>query len=609
MIEQMKKVSVLALDSRRPDVVSQMQDAGVIHLDVEPRESEDLSELRETRAYLDRSLSLLPRQRPEGVETERQEYDFDAAMSTARFLIEVSERRRELEDRLDGLLREEKRLLPWGDFDPGDLAELAEHGLDIELYMMPPKQFKALEAERVFVIREAAAQVYFAKAYWPGEERLDLTPVNLPDRSLSTIRGEIDERRDALRDIERRIAEHQPERENLEKAIAEVDDRIRFEEVKGGMDTDEQLAYITGFVPAEYEPVVREAAKAGGWGLLIRDPGPEDTVPTRTKNPKAVDIIEPVFDLMGTTPGYREVDISFWFLTFFTVFFAMIIGDGGYGLVIFAASILAMISGKRKTGRVNKGTVLLTVLSVATVAWGAVTGTWFGYEPIGNWGFLATLKIPAISSFNPQSRETIQWVCFVLATAHLSIAHLWNFFLGLRRGKPKIKAFADLGWLSMMIGLYFLVLTVVLGEPIQGFSLYLIAAGVAFVLIFSEQRAGVNFFKGIGLGLANFFPTALDSISAFSDLISYIRLFAVGLATVEIAQSFNSMAAGVADGVFGIAAAVVILFLGHTLNLVMGALSVVVHGVRLNMLEFSRHLGMEWSGIPYRPFRKREQTT
>lgn len=608
MIETMKKVSVLALDSRRREVVQQMQDAGVLHLDVEHQESEDLAELREQRAYIERAFTILPRQRPEGVEAEASPYAFDDAMSTARTITELSDRRRELEDRLDGLLREEQRLVPWGDFDPGDIEELARHGLEMELYMMPPKQFKALDRERVFVIRETAGQVYFAKAYRPDEERIDATPVSLPDRSLSDIRAEIDERRHDLKGVMRKIDERQPERENLERAIAELDDRIHFEEVKVGMAADEQVAYITGFVPAEYEQVVRDAAQAGGWGLLIRDPDPEDTVPTRTKNPKAVDIIEPVFDLMGTTPGYREVDISFWFLTFFTVFFAMIIGDGGYGLVIFAASVFAMIRGKRKSGGVSKGVVLLTVLSLATVAWGAVTGTWFGYEPIGELPFLAALKIDAISSFNPQSRETIQWVCFVLATAHLSIAHLWNVILGLRRGKPKIKAFADLGWLSMMIGLYFLVMTVVLNHPLPEFPLYLIGAGVAFVLLFSEQREGTNFFKGVGLGLANFFPTALDSISAFSDLISYIRLFAVGLATVEIANSFNTMAAGVADGAFGIAAAVAILFLGHSLNLVMGALSVVVHGVRLNMLEFSRHLGMEWSGIPYRPFRKREQT-
>ena len=610
MIEKMKKVSVLALDSKRQQVVSEMQDAGVFHLEVEQKESDDLTELREQRAYVERATMVLPRQRPEGVEAEAEEYSFDGALSTAKYLNEIAERRRELEDRLDQLLREELRLEPWGDFAPEDLDELRRWDVDIRLYTVTQKQFKNVSAPRLFVVNRSNGQVYFAVAYREGEERLELTPVSLPERRLAEIRSEIEEKRGAVEETRDRIAERFPERENLQRALTAIDDRIRFEEVKVGMDTDESLAYITGFVPQEFEELVRDAARSGGWGLLIRDPEPDEQVPTRVKNRKSVSIIEPVFDLMDTIPGYREVDISFWFLIFFTVFFAMIIGDGGYGLLITAASIFAVIRGKRREGSPSKGAVLLTVMGIATIGWGAVTGTWFGYEPFAQIPLLASLKIEAISSFNPQSPETIQWVCFILATTHLSIAHLWKFIVGLRRGRPKIKAIAFLGWLLMMPGLDYRVLTVVLGQPLQDFSVYVILAGIAIVLVFSEQREGAGFFKGVGYGLANIFPTALDSISAFSDLISYIRLFAVGLATVEIAKSFNGMAAGMAaDGAVGIVAAVLILFLGHTLNLIMGALSVVVHGVRLNMLEFSRHLGMEWSGVPYRPFRKQEQTT
>jgi V/A-type H+-transporting ATPase subunit I len=110
---------------------------------------------------------------------------------------------------------------------------------------------------------------------------------------------------------------------------------------------------------------------------------------------------------------------------------------------------------------------------------------------------------------------------------------------------------------------------------------------------------------GIGKGLANLITIGLDGVSAFTDIISYIRLFAVGLASVEIAKSFNSMAEGMMDGIGGIIGGILVLLLGHTLNLIMGALSVIVHGVRLNMLEFSGHLGMQWTGTPYRPFSKR----
>jgi V/A-type H+-transporting ATPase subunit I len=152
------------------------------------------------------------------------------------------------------------------------------------------------------------------------------------------------------------------------------------------------------------------------------------------------------------------------------------------------------------------------------------------------------------------------------------------------------------------------VLQIVLGvEGIPTFALYLMGGGLAAVFLFSYQEEGRNFFIGVLKALANFITVFLDGVSAFSDIISYIRLYAVGLASLRIAESFNSMATGVAegvDGIGGIVAMVLILFLGHSLNLAMAALSVVVHGVRLNMLEFSGHLGMEWTGVPYTPFQK-----
>ena len=119
----------------------------------------------------------------------------------------------------------------------------------------------------------------------------------------------------------------------------------------------------------------------------------------------------------------------------------------------------------------------------------------------------------------------------------------------------------------------------------------------------SPARKAVSF-AALAMGVANLLTTFLSSISAFSDIISYIRLFAVGLAGIEISKSFNAIAAGFGSGPLGIIVGLLILLLGHSLNMAMGALSVVVHGVRLNMLEFSGHLGMEWSGKPYKPFKE-----
>jgi len=157
----------------------------------------------------------------------------------------------------------------------------------------------------------------------------------------------------------------------------------------------------------------------------------------------------------------------------------------------------------------------------------------------------------------------------------------------------------------MVLGLYFLVLNLVISSekfPVPLLAKWMIGSGFLFVVAFSRQEG--RFLRGVAMGVANLLTTFLSSISAFADIISYIRLFAVGLAGIEISKSFNAIAAGLGPGPIGLLVGGLILLFGHSLNMAMGALSVVVHGVRLNMLEFSGHLGMEWSGKPYKPFKE-----
>jgi len=125
------------------------------------------------------------------------------------------------------------------------------------------------------------------------------------------------------------------------------------------------------------------------------------------------------------------------------------------------------------------------------------------------------------------------------------------------------------------------------------------------VVVFGNQEKGKSFVKGLTAGLGGAFTTFLDSISAFSNIISYIRLFAVGMASVAIASSFNNIAAPLLSG-FTFPAGLLVLMIGHGLNIVMGMLSVVVHGIRLNVLEFSGQLGIEWSGYKYKPFKEKK---
>jgi V/A-type H+-transporting ATPase subunit I len=379
---------------------------------------------------------------------------------------------------------------------------------------------------------------------------------------------------------------------------------MRFEEVGEQLEGGEDLVWLSGYLPETKVDDFISLARQKGWAYQLDDVTEDDTPPTLIKYPKGVGIIKPVFDILGTVPGYRENDVSTWFLLFFTLFFAMIIGDAGYGIIFLATAVLLHAKAKKA----NTMVMLLYVLSIATIVWGSLTGTWFGSKEIlVAVPFLQTLVIPSISNY-PElfgltastAQNTVMKFCFIIGTVQLSLACILNVIHKIP--KKDLSFVADIGWLMDILALYFVVLQLVIGEPANMmYVASVVGAGFLLVVVFGSQGPGIKFGKGLASGLGGFFTTFLNTISTFSNIMSYIRLFAVGMASVAIAQSFNSMASGMLSG-FALVAGILVLVIGHSLNIVMGLLSVVVHGVRLNLLEFSGQLGMEWTGIAYEPF-------
>jgi len=596
MIVKMNKVFLVVMDAHREESLKKLKKLGVMHINPFKVSSDTLEDLEEQRVKIDRALMILPPDEcPEAEEYTSQE----DALSTAGEILETADEIRRRQEELDRMLRESDRLKVWGDFSPRDIAILREKGVDLRLFSIPPEKVDALEGYPVFPITKTKTIHYLAAVIPEEDIPGEICELPLPEHGPSELQKLIEKKEENLRELHDTMKGYLRHRAKLEKSLEYFDDSIRFETVLESFSEEEELSYLCGFIPVTKTDDLKIAAQKNGWALLITEPSEDDQVPTLVQNNKFVRMIQPVFDLLGTTPGYHEYDISMWFLIFLSFFFAMIIGDAGYGCIFLLLSIFVRI----KTGKASDIVRLLMLFSGTTIAWGAVTGTWFGSEMFADMAPFKYLIIKPISSFNPASGETVKMICFITGTVHLFLAHLQNFIKKL----PDLQAFAEFGWLVMILGLYYLVLNLVLDPvkyPMPAYALYMIAGGLGAVIVFGQQGSGVNFFKGVIKGIGGLLTTFLDGISAFSDIISYIRLYAVGLATVAIAQSFNQMASGLGNGIVAIVGGAVILLFGHTLNLAMGALSVVVHGVRLNMLEFSGHLGMEWTGIKYEPFRE-----
>jgi V/A-type H+-transporting ATPase subunit I len=251
---------------------------------------------------------------------------------------------------------------------------------------------------------------------------------------------------------------------------------------------------------------------------------------------------------------------------------------------------------------------LLYVLSIATVVWGAVTGTWFGMASAMNVPFLKALVIAQFATYpevfglkasDPQNM--IMKFSFTIGAIQMVLGSL--IAIKDKLAKKDLSWISNAGWAVAVIAMYLLSLKLVIHEDIN-LTLVFGMIGVAFVLVllFGGMSPDLTFGQGLKAGLANAFTDFLDTISCFGNVMSYIRLFAVGMAGVAISQSFNGIAAGMHGPL--IILGVVVVLIGHALNIIMCFLSVVVHGVRLNVLEFSGQVGLEWTGIPYEPFKE-----
>jgi V/A-type H+-transporting ATPase subunit I len=358
---------------------------------------------------------------------------------------------------------------------------------------------------------------------------------------------------------------------------------VAFHEVGAGMGAVSEVTYLQGYCPAEWVEGVRKAASKQGWGLLVDKPEPDEEIPTLIRHPHWVKPIKVVLDFIGVLPGYREVDMSGLFLIFFSLFFAMIVGDAGYGILFLGLTFAGMKWLPKAPPSLWR---LLFIMSVGTIVWGLLSGNFFGVTNLP--APLRGVRFTWLSDDN-----NLMLLCFLIGSIHLTIAHGWNVV----RISNSPQALAQVGWICLTWTMFFGARTMVLGESFPAPVWYLFGAGFVLVLVFMQP------FRKIASEWHNYVMLPLDIVSNFVDVVSYVRLFAVGLATFAVASAFNTMGADMAANgwIAGLGGALVI-FGGHAFNIILALMGVLVHGVRLNTLEFSSHLGLTWSGSKYSPF-------
>lgn len=593
MIEKMKKITLVCLHDERESTVDVLADLGLVHVaEVTPPQSQTLDDLLARQARTEQAQHLLSgRERGEsksmpsgGWEDSDIQHDVDAALQVAQRLEGDQEKLRSLE-------RDLEALQPWGSFQQETVDELQRHGVTVKFCSALESQMPELPEEAVVqVVSRRKKQLFFTVLAPPGVQLPEELPeVAMPPlTSVAEIEKSIHRRQEAMRLKNAQLDALASRLPELERHFQELNFQVQFARAREGMGTGGSLAWLQGYVPERQLDALRQAASQHGWALQISAPEASDEkVPTKVTLPRWVEPIRVVFKAMGIMPGYREVDISAWFMIFLSVFFAMLIGDAGYGLLFLVGTVGLRAKFRQAP---SQPFWLVGVFAVCTMVWGALNGTYFGVQQ-GLWGPLSGLKLTWVTG--PEGELNIMRLCFFLGALHLTIAHSWNAVI---YGKS-LKSVRELGWAVTVWGNFFLARLLVCGDPVQDMVVGLFVPGLITVVLTTVF---------IEFGFVTLLLMVFGIINAFVDVVSYIRLYAVGMATVAVAQSFNNMAVDMSLPIWiKPPVMILILLLGHGLNIVLGAMSVLVHGVRLNVLEFSQHLGLEWTGVQYQPLARK----
>lgn len=584
MIVPMRKVYIVVRRSDREQLLALLRELGVVHLvPVDPRRAVPDETTRRQIDAIKQSLQILAGMEPQGAAPQI------SPSEAAQEVLDIQRRAAEGRNRLATLYHQLEQIAVWDDLRLEDVAELRRAGVKVEFYAVPAGMADRIEAECVTVVGTLPGRnEMVAVAHRGGEVALpeEAERMRLPQRDAHSIRAEAKELDEVLHRDVRRLHELARLVPAMETELLRLEQQAEETVAVRGAAEDDALFAVQGWLPEESVETLQNRLSERGIpaGLEIMQPEENEQPPTLVRLPRWARPIEGMFNILGTVPGYREFDISIPFLIALPIFTAMLISDGGYGALLLLVPALMYSRATEQLGK--QFTHLLMVVGAVSLVWGTLTNAFFGVP------LLPVTLIPV--EISDASRIFMMRLSFLIGGIHLSLAQLWQCV----RYFPDLRWLNKLGWALFIWGMYGVVSMFVLQTPMHWGTPwpYLLVSGAALSILFASPSR--NVLKTIGLGLADF---PLSMISAFSDVISYVRLMAVGLASSVLAVSFNQMAFDIGF----LPLTILILVFGHGLNIGLGVIAMFAHGVRLNMLEFSNNLGMEWVGYPYRPFAQR----
>jgi V/A-type H+-transporting ATPase subunit I len=501
----------------------------------------------------------------------------------------------DVEQRLSALRKDQALLAPWGDFDPASVKRLADAGYEMNFYTCP---LRAYDEEwestcHAVVISQDKQKMNFITVTVAGDvTEIDAETCHLPEASLSDIEARIEQLEEQLAGFDGRLLAFAAENVTSLRAAREaLDDNIDFARVRlaGEPVAADKLILLQGWAPEKSIEGIRANLDASGAFYEVSDPTPEDEIPIQLSNGRFARLFEPLTRLY-MLPQYNELDLTLFFAPFFMLFFGLCLGDMGYGLLMIVA--LPIFTKLFKLINPDFSKWLVVLFGASTILCGTLSGSFFGFS-------LYDLNIPFVQkmkSFLFTDNSTMFTVSLCIGVVQILFGMvLKTINLTIQCGFKY--AVSTIGWLVLLITVIVaMLLKVPFTNPIVLVLLCLAGIGILFF-----QSPGKNPLLNIGLALWDTYNMATGLLG---DVLSYVRLFALGLSGGILANVFNNMAVGMSPKipVIGFLVTVLIFCVGHALNIFMNILGAIVHPMRLTFVEFFKNAGFTGGGEAYKPF-------
>ncbi|MCC8173710.1 MAG: ATPase [Odoribacter sp.] len=608
----MKKLSLLIFYEDYQQFLDELREKGVVHIQENKERSAEDERVQNRLRIVKRIGEMImklngrkPSETPCVADVTEDEL--------LTFLSEKYQRLDQINQQLGGLQKDIQLYSPWGDFSREQIEGLNSFGWDMRFFTVPDRRYNPEweETAGAVIINEEKGNKYFVTVNKIGETPvIDADPFIFPDITQNEANQELEQLKTEKEETEKYlddVAVDSIERLKIyRERIYETTDELNVENASD-LILDDKIIVLEGWVPMDREAEMEEYLQSKEVYYTLTRPTPEDDVPIKLKNNFFNRLFEPITE-MYSLPNYGELDPTPFFAPFFMLFFGLCMGDGGYGLLIWLTCLL--LRNKVKPGM--RGYLRLgEYLGISTMIVGLLTGSFFGISlEAVTWPWLKGVKDYFITEANYGKYfggyNPLMFIAFGLGIIQI----LFGMYVNVLRITKQFGFKYALSTLAWLVGLTMCIL--VFGLPLLKVALpliikyagYAILALCALIIIF-YNTPGKSVFSNIGNAVWNTYNMASGLLG---DILSYVRLFALGLTGSILGGVFNSLAFDLTAGlptVIQFMLAFIILLIGHSLNFALCFLGALVHPMRLTFVEFYKNAGFEGGGKKYEPFRKR----